>query len=355
MDYSSERNTDCRIFEFYHRELRMVSLENNCIKLSILLDKGADFTEILYKPKDINFMWKAPGWIRQTSKFISSNASVSGNFMDYYEGGWQEILPGGGPFNYLGAEMGHHGEACLLPWDFTVEKDEPEEICIRLLCKTIRFPFKIKKNIKIQKESNLIEISETLINESPDDLEFMWGQHPAFGEPFLEEGCVINTTAKNFIATGKKLFPKSCFSKDFSGSWPLTKTDNGTQINLSVIPSKAADISDLFYLSGLDEGWYAITNPRIKVGLGFIWDLKMFPYLWFWKVCKGSIGYPLFNRTYNIALEPWTGFPDNFEAARKNKTIKKIKGYEEISTTYKIVVYTGLEKVKRIDKKGIVI
>lgn len=351
MDFSSDRNTSCRIFEFYHRGLRMVSLENNYIKISILLDKGADFTEILYKPKDINFMWRAPGWIRQTSKFISSNVSVSGNFMDYYEGGWQEIIPGGGPFNYLGAEMGHHGEACLIPWDFTIEKDEPEEVCIRLSCKTIRFPFIIKKDIKIKKESNIIEINETLINESPDELEFMWGQHPAFGEPFIEEGCIINTPAKKFIATGKKLFPNSCFNEYFSGTWPFTETDNGAQIDLSIIPSKEADISDLFYLSGLDEGWYAITNPRIKVGIGFMWDLELFPYLWYWKVCKGSSGYPLFNRTYNIALEPWTSFPDNFEEARNNNSIKKIKGFEEINTTYKVVVYAGLEKVKSIDKE----
>ena len=353
-DYSSNRNTDCRIFEFYHKDLRIVSLENNSIRISILLDKGADIIEIRYKPLDIDFMWRTPGWIRQTTKFIPSSSSMSGNFMDYYEGGWQEILPGGGPFNYLGAEMGHHGEACMIPWDFTVLEDKAEKIIVKVTCNTIRFPFTIKKIITMQKDSGIIEINETLANNSPDNLEFMWGQHPAFGEPFLDEGCIINTTAEKFISTGKNLFPFSHFPENFSGNWPIAKKENGMEIDLSVIPPKDANVSDLFYLYDLKEGWYSITNSRLKIGFGLIWDLDLFPYLWYWQVCKGSSGYPLFNRTYNVALEPWTSFPDSFIESRKNNTVKKIKGFEEINTNYKIVIFSGFEKVKNISKRGIV-
>ena len=108
----------------------MLSLENELIKITVLLDKGADIIDIVSKKRDVDFLWKKPGGIRETSKYILSTPSDSGNFEDYYAGGWQEVLPGGGPCKYKGANLGLHGETALLPWGFKVIHDAHDEVVI---------------------------------------------------------------------------------------------------------------------------------------------------------------------------------------------------------------------------------
>lgn len=354
MDYSSGRSQGCRIFEYTHRGLKMVSMENELIKVTVLVDKGSDIIEILHKPTDTDFMWKAPGGIRETSKFVSSKAHSLGNFLDYYEGGWQEVFPGGGPADFAGAELGLHGEVSLIPWDFFVEEDSSERISILLKCKTYRFPFAIQKKISLSKESAIIDIKESITNESGEDLEFIWGHHPALGKPFLDGDCRIDIPAKRFIASGTDFSQTSYFKPNFDGSWPKEKGSNGEQTDLSLVPSGEIPTADLFYLYGLEEGWYAVTNTKSKLGIGLCWDTSMFPYVVYWQVCHGLSDYPWYGRTYNIALEPWTSFPTDFNAAKANKTTRKIRGNETIQTDLKVILYSGLEMVNHISKDGVV-
>lgn len=348
MDYSSGRGHGCRIMEFTHRGLRTLSMENELIKVLILLDKGTDIVELAYKPKDIDFMWKGPGGIRDTSKLISSSPHSWGNFLDYYPGGWQEILPGGGPGSFSGAELGLHGEVCLLPWDFCVEEDNSDRISVLFTCRTIRFPFFIKKRLKMTSASAVITIEKSIINESNEEIEFMWGHHPAIGKPFLDGSCRIDIPAKNFIASDTDYSPTSFFPPNYEGNWPKDKGTNEVEIDLSYIPPDDVQTGDLFYLYGLKEGWYALTNTSMKLGIGLCWDVSIFPYVWYWQVCKGLPGYPWFGRTYNIALEPWTSMPSNIDEAKAKRATCLIKGYEKISTELKVVIYEGLEKMESI-------
>lgn len=92
MLYSHFRNYGCRInTDYFYKNLRVEILENEYLKISILIDKGTDIFEFLYKPKDTDFMWLSPWGIKSPSNFVSTIPSKDGNFMDYYEGGWQEI------------------------------------------------------------------------------------------------------------------------------------------------------------------------------------------------------------------------------------------------------------------------
>ena len=49
-------------------------MENELLRLTILVGKGTDIIELLYKPKDIDFMWISP------KNFSSSD--IKGNFLD---------------------------------------------------------------------------------------------------------------------------------------------------------------------------------------------------------------------------------------------------------------------------------
>ena len=57
----SRRNHGCRLNEdLAYKGLRLLLMENELLRLSILVDKGTDIIELLYKPKDIDFMWSSP-------------------------------------------------------------------------------------------------------------------------------------------------------------------------------------------------------------------------------------------------------------------------------------------------------
>lgn len=352
MDYSSERNYGCRILEFNHRGLNCLSMENELLKIVITADRGADIVELTYKPRDVDFMWKAPGGIRPVGKFIPSSASSFGNYVDYLQGGWQEILPGGGPFNYQGAEIGLHGEVCLIPWSYHIENDDPDYISVELSCRTTRFPFMLVKRISLKRGSAIIEIEEMLTNNSDEELEFMWAQHPTFGKPFLDGKCKIDIPAEEFITSDFYHSPTALFMPEHSGSWPIDTAIDGKVIDLSIIPPRNEPTSDLYYIKGLQEGWYAITNIEKEIGIGFAWDLNIFPYLTYWQVCNGSPGYPWFNRTYNIGLELWNCFTDKFRTAKANGTLRTIRGNETIETAFKVVIYTDLSCVNGISPDG---
>ena len=74
--------------------MQIAYLENDLIRVGLLIEKGADIFEFTYKPCDIDFMWQSP--ISMRRPFVATNALPEGAFHDYYYGGWQEILPSAG-------------------------------------------------------------------------------------------------------------------------------------------------------------------------------------------------------------------------------------------------------------------
>ena len=103
---------------------RRVALENEQIRVEILLDKGASIRSFLHKPTDTEFMWHSPLGLRPAIE------TIGGDFLDGYEGGWQEIFPNGGPPSRhpSGVELPFHGEAATVPWDLQIELDEPSAV-----------------------------------------------------------------------------------------------------------------------------------------------------------------------------------------------------------------------------------
>ncbi|HEY4387412.1 MAG TPA: hypothetical protein VGN34_23400, partial [Ktedonobacteraceae bacterium] len=118
MSRALQRNYGCRIVEFTIEGMQALTLENRSIRVSILVEKGADIYEFLYKPRDVDPLWRSPTGIVHPARGVASIPSREGAFMDSYEGGWQELFPTlGPPAVHHGAELGTHGEVALLPWE----------------------------------------------------------------------------------------------------------------------------------------------------------------------------------------------------------------------------------------------
>ena len=123
---NSRRNHGCRLNEdLLYKGLRLLTMENEILKISILVDKGTDIIELLYKPKDIDFMWVSPIDFKP-GEFDRKN------FLEGYLGGWQEIIPNGGDgCVYKGAGFNLHDETPQLSWDYEILEDTPEKISIK--------------------------------------------------------------------------------------------------------------------------------------------------------------------------------------------------------------------------------
>ena len=350
----SRRNYGCRVSDKYtYQGLRVVVMENQKLRISILADKGTDIFEFLYKPKDIDFMWRSPLEIINPNSFSPTSATSDSFFLDCYEGGWQEVFPSGGSrSSYKGAEFGLHGEVFSLPWEGSIVEDGPEKVTVKFSVRTYRTPFYLEKRLTLLQDKPVLFIEETLVNEGHEEMEFMWGHHPAVGRPFLSEDCRLDIPAKKVIVdpllpSTTRLRPEDEFP------WPIGPGKDGKEVDLSRIPPPSAKACDMVFLTDLEEGWYAITNDKIKVGFGMRWDKQLFPYIWYWQDYHGLLGYPCYGRSYDIALEPFTSYPRvGLEEAIRQGTSKKIAPGASIQTKLLAFAYEGISGIKGVTEQG---
>lgn len=89
MVLTSRRNYGCRIQEIHISGMRALVLENKTLRVTVLLDKGADIIEFLHKPTDTDWMGISPMGLRNPQEFQVSIPGRNGHLIDSYQGGWQ--------------------------------------------------------------------------------------------------------------------------------------------------------------------------------------------------------------------------------------------------------------------------
>ena len=358
MIYLYERNYGCRISDNYmYKGLRVVFLENEYLRIGILIDKGSDIFEFLYKPKDVDYMFRSPIGIRNPYRSGESNFSSEGRFMDYYEGGWQELFPNiGGDCIYKGAQLGFHGEVCYRPWESNIVENNISKVSLKLKVKTTRTPFVLEKIITLKKEEPIVYFEERIKNESYSEIYFTWGHHPTFGSPFVGDDVVVDVPNNlvSFVMENNDYSDKKIYDLNKDYGWPKFKGNDGKILDFSRFPSKKNYLTeDQICLSNLEEGWYGITNLRKKVGFGMVWDKNIFKDIWMWRVYgKNCDQYPYFGKYYNFAIEIWSSFGYNLNHAIKQNTQLSLGGEGELSTEFMAIAYESENRIKRIDKNG---
>ncbi len=307
--YTYGRKQGCRMsLDYIYKGMRVAFLENELIRVGILLDKGADVFEFTYKPLDLDFLWQSP--IEMRKPFVATSALPEGAFHDYFYGGWQEVLPSAGWASepYMGTYQGLHGEVSLLPFEAFVVEDTPDYVSIRTRVRTYRSPLMLERTMSLKRDKPELFIHERLVNESDGDFAIMWGHHPSLGTPFLDEHCVVKTSAKKVAI--HTFHPNGLWEPGGDYDYPMVPNRRtGKLEDITKIRSKDTKSVDVVFFKELDEGWYVINNTQKEVGFGMAWDAKLFRYLWMWQVYGGHNDYPWYGRTYNVALEPFTSFP----------------------------------------------
>lgn len=358
MPHTSRHTHGCRISdEWTLRGMRAAVLENDLLRVLVLLDKGAEIVEFRYKPLDLDPLLRLPVELRDPRQFQPSVAAPNGSFLDYYVGGWQEILPNGGPtVQHQGALHGQHGEVSLLPWTSEVLEDTPERVRLRCSVRALRTPLALERIMTLERGRATLRLDERLTNEAGEPIDVMWGHHIAFGLPFLAEGATISTSARRLMVedaldgfTPRRLRPGQ------DTSWPYADDAAGERLDLSVVPpATEAHGRELLYLSAFDgDAWAAITNPATRFSVALRWDADVFRYLWCWQELGGAFGYPWWGRAYTVALEPWTSYPTQGlpEAVRRGTQLTLQPG-ETVQTYLLASAFHGLSGVQHVDADG---
>jgi hypothetical protein len=352
MHYQDERTTGCRISDSWtYRGLKTVVLENELLRVSLLADKGADVFELTHKKTDTEFMWRTPWSVRNPSLATPPTGNGHNIWHDLYIGGWQTIAPtGGGPQQYRNADVGMHTDATLMPWDAVIVEDTPERVSAKFSVRTNRVPFWVEKVVTLEANSPVLTVTDTLTNLAEEDSEAQWGQHVALGDPFLTPNCRLDMAPADYFTppgSGTRL------KGGQTGKFPESVAPDGTPVDLGSFPPKSARVLDYAIFKNQKEGWYAVTNPDRGVGIGLTYPVETFKYIWYWQVFGGGEGYPWYNRTYNVGLEPFTSLGSGLpEPGSDESTSMIFKPGETKTATVRAVVYESTTGVSHISEDG---
>lgn len=296
--------------EVYVKGIPAVVMENEHLRIVILVGKGTDIYEFRHKASDTDFLWKAPWGVRNPQTHVHDTPNPLASFMDFYFGGWQELFPNAGDnCIYKGAELGFHGEVCKVPWEYRIVEDSSQRVSVGFWVRTVRTPFLVEKTLTLETGKPVLFIEETVTNEGTEPMDFMWGHHPAFGAPFLCEHCRLFTPA-NAVETHPPeparqiLPPETRFD-----SFPMVKTIDGRDFDLSRLLPPTAQVTITTYLMDLKDGWYCFVNERTRLGFAMRWDVSVFRFLWFWEEICGTPHYPWWGRCYVVGIEPQSSVP----------------------------------------------
>jgi len=335
-----------------HRGWRGLVLRSEHVEVVLLPDKGADLYSWVDLESGVDVLFKTPWGLPPAAPGWSGDSQTA--WLERYPGGWQVLCPNGGAESEGpgGVRWGFHGEACQTAWDVTGTGSHIGAGWAELTTRLHRAPLRLRRRLRLS--GRLLTITESVTNISPEEIELMWSHHPAFGAPFLDGGCVISTGARTVVADDEA--PGTMLAPDSRHAWPHASTKDDEPLDLSRVPGPEEPRSHLAYLTDFDEGWYAITNPRLGLGVGLRWPLEVFPSAWFWQEMHASPGYPWWREAYVCAIEPATTIPgQGVTAARaKGSSLLRLSGGETRSVVIEAVLFHHPGPVRRIGPHGVV-
>ncbi len=355
MHYQDERTHGCRVSDSWtYRGLKTVVMENSQVRVVILADKGADIYSFVHKPTDTEFMWRSPWGVRNPRKFVPSTGSSQGMWLDYYEGGWQTVVPHGGyPDEVYGAEFGLHAELNNLPWDAAIVEDTAERVAVNFRAKGVRMPVAVDMTLTLDADSPALRLSKTAINESEESVDIVWLEHIAIGPPFLSDRCQLYVPECKVLTHPEAFVDSQKLALGWEGNWPMVPAADGSQIDFRNIPPKEDRSLDMAYMTELSEGWYAVHNKETSVGFAVSFPSDVFRYLWYWRNLGGGWGYPWYGRCYNVGLEPCTSWDNRgLKHSMENDSARTLQAGESLTTEITASAFVGDGDVARVSPQG---
>jgi galactose mutarotase-like enzyme len=276
----------------------IIILENELLRVVVNVGRGAMIPEFTYKPRDIDVMFKNPGGLRPHDTFTPSSYEAP-PLRDHHPGGWYECFPSGStPVTQEGAHIGFHGEIWGMPFELNSTEEDETHCSATMTAFTLRTPWKLQKTFSLKKNDPTLYLEETATNLGNIDLTVMWGQHPFYGAPFIDEHCYLEMPATGFFDSADKPMARL--------RWPEKEGRDFTKVG-----QPGSETGKMIFVTDFETGMYRIVSPTWNVALEMRWDAAKFPYCWVYENCNQKSAW--FGRAYGLAVEPFTGLPKAIE------------------------------------------
>lgn len=279
---------------------KAIILENEKIRVLILVGKGTEIIEFNHKASDTDIIYRSPLGLSciEKLKYAPQDEQI---LTAGYTGGWFEAFPNvGKACRYKGALIPEYGEVCYLPWEYVILKDDPSEVTLKCFVKTTKTPFLMEKVFTIKTEIPTLFLEESITNLGNEELEFQWGHHPNFGSNIIDDSCLIEISSGDLHVDYAS--PTSRFITSDQGTWPYLTDKNGNRVDLRKLMPKNTGINEVIEINNLKEGFTNIINTNKRLRIDIAWDLNAFPHNVIWQVCNGDFGYPRYGSTYVLGL-----------------------------------------------------
>jgi hypothetical protein len=323
-----------RISHYRWRDLNLLALENEKIRLVIWLDHGADILEFRHKPSDIDALWKNPQVYPPVRQALDQPHEGRSEFYDTFHGGWFISMPNGFfPAHYYGAPIGCHGDMQSIPWEVTHEVESPERAEIQLTGRSRRTPLTMTRKLTLSPDEAWVSIEDTVGNRSTQRLAIAWAQHTTFGGPLIE-GAELVTGARKLSVPPADRPELSQLVPEYVGKWPFAREQaTGNLRDCSRVAPAGSEIEHVVQLTGWETGWGCVWNEGRELGFGLRWDEAQFPYAWSWSAGRGTDTYPIWGSCNTITLQPGTSPLLPFEKLIERNEVAWIEDSGTLSTS----------------------
>ncbi|MGH7912192.1 MAG: DUF4432 domain-containing protein [Candidatus Dormibacteraceae bacterium] len=307
-----------------------VLLENDRVRVTIDVRHGTEITEFLIRDRALDLVAPGPSGPRKPSR----DPDLA--FVDGYHGGWQEVFPNGGaPSTSEGVRFGQHDEVWRLEW--TVE--ERTEIGAVLTVETRLLPFRLRKEVRLVPGAARLEVREATIATGDRPHHAMWGQHLAYGRPFLVPGARLTLPDGVEVRPHPEpINPPHRLVDPAPGRYPILRTPDGAPFDLRRLP-EAGEPSDILYAGPFaDPAWYEVARPD-GCAVRVEWGARTLPYLWLWYELGATVGAPWYGTLFAIGCEPNSSWPtDGLAEAVRNGTALRLDPGQTIHSWHTVEV-----------------
>ena len=218
--------------------------------MKVVPEKGSDIVEIVYKKRNLNLLYESPIGFR---RFGTPSPSVTGDssFLDFYEGGWQDIVPNPGPSLFeqgriLGDAWGEQPSAMERG-----HRRQGDAARLKVSTALMRYPLRLEKTLTLSEGSSVLKVDEVLNNLGEQDIEFAWLQHIVFGRPIVGPGMSVDMRAGACTAGAYK---QTRLKPGVEFGWPRAPASDGSVIDMSDAPP-TGEVQDNLYVT-MKEPWY---------------------------------------------------------------------------------------------------
>jgi galactose mutarotase-like enzyme len=318
---------------WHYHDLRAIVLENEHLRLVVLPETGAKIHALIDKKRDHDVLWHNPR--------LEPRRPVFGqNFDDWWSGGWDEVFPTCDVSTYQGETYPYLGELWSLPWTWEIAADGSEGVSLHLSRTTVIATARMERWISLASDAPVVRLRHRLTNVGVQPMDFVWGFHPCFA---VEPGFRMDVPGRQAVIGHTATAPFGPVGATYR--WPEAPGPDGPH-DMRVVPPASRGWCEGHYVTDLEAGWVALTDPVREAGVGLVFPREIVPVVWCWMVYGGWRGH------HHVALEPWTGWPHQLERAVAAGRHRTLAPGERLECETVAVLYHGVRSVSGIDGDG---